>query len=87
MAGYLNDKKTEFTGNTSKEVYRFIAAAFYPNYCKVYEEKQEYDVHHINNNGYDCRPDNLILLTPREHSKAHGFFVSGDKENMSGNIN
>ena len=36
-------------------------------------------IHHINNNGYDCRPDNLIPLRPREHSKAHGFFVSSDK--------
>lgn len=78
MTGYLNEK-TKFTGNSSKEVYKFIAAAFFPNHCSVYEEKHEYDIHHINNNGYDCRPNNLIPLTPREHSKVHGFFVSTDK--------
>lgn len=28
-----------------------------------------YHRHHINNNGYDNRPENLIWLTPEEHSK------------------
>lgn len=80
MTGYLNDENTEFSGNTTIEVYKFIAAGFYPEYCKVYENPYGYDIHHINNNGYDCRPDNLIPLKPREHSKAHGFFVSSDKK-------
>lgn len=30
-------------------------------------------VHHIDNNGYDCRPENLILLTSGQHSYIHGF--------------
>ena len=78
MAAYLNED-TKFTGNTSIEVYKFISAGFYSANYKVYEPKHIYDIHHINNNGYDCRPDNLIPLRPREHSKAHGFFVSSDK--------
>lgn len=77
MCGYLNED-TEFTGNTSIEVYKFISAGFYSYNYKVYETKHTFDIHHINNNGYDCRPDNLIPLRPREHSKAHGFFVSTD---------
>ena len=79
MVSYLNED-TKFTGNTSIEVYKFISAGFYNENYKVYEQKHEYDIHHINNNGYDCRPDNLIPLTPREHSKVHGFLVSTDKE-------
>ena len=55
----------------SKYVYYYISAGFYgkPNgKC----------IHHINNNGYDCRPENLILLTPPQHSKVHGSPVKGD---------
>lgn len=57
--------------NHSVEIYKFISAAFLGN-------PNGRDIHHINNNGYDCRPDNLILLEPRDHSKAHGFFVISD---------
>lgn len=74
--GYLvlsNSKENEDLGikNHSIEVYKFISAAFLgaPADCHI---------HHINNNGYECRPENLILLTPRQHSKVHGFFVTGD---------
>lgn len=37
---------------------------------------QKYDsriVHHIDNNGYDCRPENLILVDWKQHSEIHGF--------------
>lgn len=30
-----------------------------------------YDVHHKDNNGYDCRPDNLVLLTRKQHNAVH----------------
>ena len=60
-------------GNHSIEIYKFISAAFFGN-------PKGRDIHHINNNGYDCRPDNLILLEPREHSKVHGYFVLSDKD-------
>lgn len=78
--GYLcisfeNDKKVKGRLNHSTCIYNFIGYAFYPD-----SVEQNLDIHHINNNGYDCRPENLILLKPREHSKAHGFFVSSDKK-------
>ncbi|MDO5767821.1 MAG: HNH endonuclease, partial [Spirochaetales bacterium] len=55
----------------SKYVYYYISAGFYGN-------PNGKCIHHINNNGYDCRPENLILLTPPQHSKVHGFPVKGD---------
>ena len=56
-------------------IYEFIANAFFG-------DKKDKQIHHIDNNGYDCRPDNLILLTPRQHSKVHGFYVTGDDEEI-----
>ena len=73
--GYLKMSKTvedKDSDNRSENIYTFVAAAFLPNY------KEGMHVHHINNNGYDCRPENLILLTPPQHSKVHGFPVKGD---------
>ena len=70
---YENDELVEGKLNHSTCVYNFVGWTFYPESIR-----ENLDIHHINNNGYDCRPDNLIPLTPREHSKAHGFFVSTD---------
>ena len=74
--GYLviskeNVEKNPLVKNHSVEIYKFISAAFLGSPA----DKQ---IHHIDNNGYDCRPENLILLSPRQHSKAHGFFITGD---------
>ena len=74
--GYLViSKKNNVTGvdNHSVEIYKFVSAAFLgkPNGNAI---------HHINNNGYDCRPDNLILLSPREHSQVHGRYIEPDKK-------
>jgi len=30
-----------------------------------------YDVHHIDNNGYNCRPEKLVLLTRKQHNAVH----------------
>ena len=57
--------------NVTEPVYRFVAETFYGNSTG--------HVHHINNNGYDCRPDNLILLSREEHSKAHGYHIGNEK--------
>lgn len=61
LNGYLKG-----LSSPKEEVYKIIARAFYGS-------TQGYSIHHIDNNGYDCRPENLILLTKTEHSKAHGF--------------
>lgn len=75
MKHYLNEPEFEFKGDqVNKCSYYFIAYGFFPALLD-----NKLDIHHINNNGYDCRPDNLILLEPREHSKAHGFFVISNK--------
>ena len=68
MTDTIEKKRSD---NISKEVYDFIAKAFLG-------ETSNKHVHHINNNGYDCRPENLILLEKDEHSKVHGFPVKGD---------
>lgn len=73
--GYLKMTKTvegKDSDNRSENIYIFVAKAFFSNY------KEGMHVHHINNNGYDCCPENLILLTPPQHSKVHGFPVKGD---------
>lgn len=74
--GYLvisNNNRVPGVNNHSVEIYKFVSAAFLG-------KPDGRDIHHINNNGYDCRPKNLILLKPREHSKAHGKYVSTDKD-------
>ena len=74
--GYLKMTKTiegKDSDNRSENIYTFVAKAFFS-----LEELNGKSIHHINNNGYDCRPENLILLTPEQHSKVHGFPVKGD---------
>ena len=49
-------------------VYKLVAMAFLG--------KDEYEgdgsvIHHIDNNGYDNRPENLIWLTEKEHKQIH----------------
>lgn len=71
--GYLKMTKTvegKDSDNRSENIYIFVAKAFFSNY------KEGIHVHHINNNGYDCRPENLILLEKGQHSIVHNFPVS-----------
>lgn len=71
--GYLKMTKTvegKDSDNRSENIYIFVAKAFFSNY------KEGMHVHHINNNGYDCRPENLILLEKDRHSIVHNFPVS-----------
>ena len=74
IISYENTAKNLGKLNHSICIYQFIAHAFLMHTSDDYTKH----IHHIDNNGYDCRPENLILLTPRQHSKVHGFFVSGD---------
>lgn len=50
-------------------VWRLVAMAFLG--LKKYDSRV---VHHINNNGYDCRPENLILVSWKQHSAIHNFY-------------
>ena len=47
-------------------VYTLIAMGFLGK-----KTGDHYDVHHIDNNGYDCRPENLVLLTRKQHNAVH----------------
>ncbi len=65
--GYLKldvDKKLKV--DHSVNVYTLVAKAFLGK-----KEGDGYDVHHIDNNGYDNRPENLILLTRTQHNAVH----------------
>ena len=65
--GYLKlDVDKKFNVNHSVNVYTLIAKAFLGK-----KEGDGYDVHHIDNNGYDNRPENLILLTRTQHYALH----------------
>ena len=62
------------------ELHKLISKG-YPRYPRVYKlvamaflGKDEYEgdgsvIHHIDNNGYDNRPENLIWLTEKEHNQ------------------
>lgn len=52
--------------NRSREVYTFVAMTFMGK-----KEGDGLHVHHINNNGYDCSTENLILLTKKQHNAVH----------------
>jgi len=47
-------------------VYRLVAKTW----CERPEEKYN-TVHHINNNGMDNRPNNLLWVTPEQHWEVH----------------
>lgn len=53
-------------------VYSMVAFTFL---SKI--EGDGYHVHHITNNGYDNRVENLVLLNREEHSYVHGFEIGG----------
>ena len=47
-------------------VYRIVAETWCE--CPVKRTTPDWSVHHINNNGFDNRPDNLIWVNNKEHS-------------------
>lgn len=65
--GYLKlDVEKKLGVDHSVNVYTLVAKAFLGK-----KEGDGYDVHHIDNNGYDNRPENLILLTRTQHNAVH----------------
>ena len=55
-----------FRVDRSIKVYELIAMGFLGKTVG-----DGYDVHHIYNDGYNCRPENLILLTRAQHNAVH----------------
>ena len=66
--GYLKLQSDKKGINHTEYVYTLIAYAFLGK--RKNDGKQ---VHHIDNNGYNCRPDNLILVDCEQHSAIHEF--------------
>ena len=72
--GYLQIKK-----NDNKDLWKILKENYvYQVVAKVWLIKPEnecqnciYEVHHITNDGYDNRPENLIYLTLSQHNKVH----------------
>ena len=67
QTGYLKldvDKKLNI--DHSVNVYTLVAKTFLGK-----KEGDGYAVHYIDNNGYDNRPENLILLTWEQHNAVH----------------
>lgn len=82
--GYLIlDPKKEFAKVDHKTyAYTLVAYAFLG---KI--EGDGKHVHHIDNNGYNCRPENLILLDAEQHSYVHGFPCGNYKDSTSSECN
>lgn len=53
----------------SHALYHILVAKAFPEICGKWFDGCQ--VHHINFNRLDNRPENLIILTPSEHSKLH----------------
>ena len=65
--GYLRlDPDEKYNLDHQIEVYKLIAMGF-----RGKRIGDNYDVHHIVNNGYNCRPKNLVLLTRAQHNAVH----------------
>ena len=72
--GYLQIKK-----NDNKDLWKILKENYvYQVVAKVWLIKPEnecqnciYEVHHITNDGYNNRPENLIYLTLCQHNKVH----------------
>ena len=77
LKDYAEGSNKLYKFKSTTPVYTFIACAFFKDFNNGTELKH---IHHINNNGYDSRPDNLIPLTQKEHSIAHGRVIKNSKE-------
>lgn len=67
--GYLVFDPEQLPGKIQHNyhVWRLIAMGF----LGLSENDKGIIVHHISNNGYDCTPDNLILVTEEQHKAIH----------------
>lgn len=65
--GYLKiDPKKQYRVNHGINVYTLVACGFLGKTIG-----DGYDVHHIDNNGYNCTVENLVLLTRAQHKAVH----------------
>jgi hypothetical protein len=74
---YYNERdKNPYSDNL---VHRKIAEKWaYKRYRTFYQQEFEvYQVHHINEDKYDHRKENLIILTPKQHKRVHRVLNKG----------
>ena len=76
LVDYGEDVENEYNFNKSTPVYRFVGMAFF-NGALIQSENKH--IHHIDNNGYDCRPENIIPLSQLTHSIAHGWSIGKEE--------
>ncbi len=75
MENYYIDKRGYPRDNYSHElIHRRVAynKIYLPNRNQYSLPFSSYVVHHINENKFDCRVNNLQILTREEHEKVHG---------------
>lgn len=59
-------------------VYQMVADAWFPDY--TYGASTDQEIHHITNDGYDNRPQNLIILSKSAHSQINNAISTPDKD-------
>lgn len=76
--GYLVFDPKQLPGKIQHNYYvwRLIAMGF----LGLSDRDKGMIVHHINNNGYDCTPENLILVTDEQHKEIHPFLRKNKNE-------
>lgn len=66
LDGYLKLSKSNKEVDHNINVYELIGRAFLGK-----RTNDDYDIHHINDDGYNNTPENLILLTRKQHNLIH----------------
>ena len=77
LIGYL-----KATGLEGPFVYQMVADAWFPDY--TYGASTDQQIHHITNDGYDNRPQNLIILSKSAHSQINHNISTPDKDYYPG---
>lgn len=67
-------KRGENNGNWSENNYRLICWQYHRKECIVCKEDKIVTVHHMNENHYDNRPENLVPLCPTHHQYLHSRY-------------
>lgn len=64
----------ESNGNWKQDAYQSTCWLFHGKKCIVCDENKIVSVHHINENHYDNRPENLVPLCPTHHQYVHSRY-------------
>lgn len=75
---YIDDDGYLRFNDSNDLVHRWVAYKFHYKYHKFrYPMKFKfYQIHHKNNNKLDNRPENLMIVTKREHESIHNIEIA-----------